>query len=220
MRQAYAGCPVGSVVVDLAPWMRCFGPGPARISERDMAGRLTPGHITRARPGRGHGAGCASLLFGSNSVSHTGVVARGRAPWAPPLVEMSGGVVGHLLAWEKIEGDGSWCASAPSGASAPARSTRACCPGTTGSCTCSPSATSTNETGSNSSRMPGGLPPRPPRVAEGNAGGGRAGPGRLPPNCRRKNPVYVPDRPVMRGPRAVPAHRYRDADRRLFAHQK
>ena len=37
-------------------------------------------------------------------------MARGRAPWAPPLVEMSGGTVGHLLAWEKIEGDRSWWA--------------------------------------------------------------------------------------------------------------
>jgi hypothetical protein len=53
---------------------------------------------------------CPPTLFESNTVSHTGVVARGRAPWAPPLVEMSGGMVGHLLAWEKIEGDGSWWA--------------------------------------------------------------------------------------------------------------
>ena len=27
--------------------------------------------------------------------------------WAPSAVEMSGGMVGHLLAWEKIEGDDS-----------------------------------------------------------------------------------------------------------------
>lgn len=30
------------------------------------------------------------------------------APWAPPLVEMSGGQVGHLLAWDQHERDGSW----------------------------------------------------------------------------------------------------------------
>jgi hypothetical protein len=33
-----------------------------------------------------------------------------RAPWAPPLVEMTGGIVGHLLAWERSEVDGSWWA--------------------------------------------------------------------------------------------------------------
>jgi hypothetical protein len=32
------------------------------------------------------------------------------APWAPPLVEMTGGLVGHLLAWERHERDGSWWA--------------------------------------------------------------------------------------------------------------
>ena len=37
-------------------------------------------------------------------------MAQGRAPWAPPLVEMSIGVVGHLLAWERQEVDGSWWA--------------------------------------------------------------------------------------------------------------
>jgi hypothetical protein len=37
-------------------------------------------------------------------------MARGKRPWAPPLVEMSGGMAGHLLAWEKIDGDGSWWA--------------------------------------------------------------------------------------------------------------
>jgi hypothetical protein len=31
-------------------------------------------------------------------------------PWAPPLVEMSSGMVGHLLAWEKNEGDRTWWA--------------------------------------------------------------------------------------------------------------
>jgi hypothetical protein len=33
-----------------------------------------------------------------------------RAPWAPPLVEMTGGITGHLLAWERHERDGSWWA--------------------------------------------------------------------------------------------------------------
>jgi len=37
-------------------------------------------------------------------------MARGRAPWAPPLVQMSTGMVGHLLAWEKNEADRSWWA--------------------------------------------------------------------------------------------------------------
>jgi hypothetical protein len=31
-------------------------------------------------------------------------------PWAPPLVEMSGGQVGHLLAWQRHEGDSTWWA--------------------------------------------------------------------------------------------------------------
>ncbi|HTS97109.1 MAG TPA: hypothetical protein VMI33_10845 [Streptosporangiaceae bacterium] len=30
------------------------------------------------------------------------------APWCPPIVEMTGGMVGHLLAWEMHERDGSW----------------------------------------------------------------------------------------------------------------
>jgi hypothetical protein len=30
------------------------------------------------------------------------------APWSPPLVEMSGGQVGHLLEWRQHERDGSW----------------------------------------------------------------------------------------------------------------
>ena len=46
----------------------------------------------------------------SNRISHTGVMARGKPPWAPPLVELSIGVVGHLLAWEKVEADGAWWA--------------------------------------------------------------------------------------------------------------
>jgi hypothetical protein len=35
---------------------------------------------------------------------------RDQAPWAPPLVEMTGGIVGHLLAWERHKLDGSWWA--------------------------------------------------------------------------------------------------------------
>ena len=31
-------------------------------------------------------------------------------PWASRLVEMTGGMVGHLLAWERHELDGSWWA--------------------------------------------------------------------------------------------------------------
>ena len=46
----------------------------------------------------------------SNRISHTSVMAEERAPWAPPLVEMTGGIVGHLLAWERHELDGSWWA--------------------------------------------------------------------------------------------------------------
>jgi hypothetical protein len=30
------------------------------------------------------------------------------APWAPPIVAMPSGAVGHLLAWELIEVDGTW----------------------------------------------------------------------------------------------------------------
>lgn len=30
------------------------------------------------------------------------------APWCPPIVQMSGGTVGHLLAWEMHQRDGSW----------------------------------------------------------------------------------------------------------------
>jgi hypothetical protein len=29
-------------------------------------------------------------------------------PWAPPIVAMSSGAFGHLLAWELVEVDGSW----------------------------------------------------------------------------------------------------------------
>ena len=35
-------------------------------------------------------------------------MARRRRPWAPPLVELLPGVVGHLLAWEKNEADATW----------------------------------------------------------------------------------------------------------------
>jgi hypothetical protein len=33
-----------------------------------------------------------------------------QAPWAPPLVEMTDGITGHLLVWERHESDGSWWA--------------------------------------------------------------------------------------------------------------
>ena len=33
-----------------------------------------------------------------------------KTPWAPPLVELAGGMAGHLLAWERHERDGSWWA--------------------------------------------------------------------------------------------------------------
>jgi hypothetical protein len=29
-------------------------------------------------------------------------------PWSPPLVGLTGGIVGHLLCWELHERDGSW----------------------------------------------------------------------------------------------------------------
>ena len=37
-------------------------------------------------------------------------MARVQPPWAPPLVELSVGVTGQLLCWEKVEADGSWWA--------------------------------------------------------------------------------------------------------------
>ena len=46
----------------------------------------------------------------SNIVSHTDVMAARHTPWAPQLVEMATGMVGHLLAWERHERDGSWWA--------------------------------------------------------------------------------------------------------------
>jgi hypothetical protein len=46
----------------------------------------------------------------SNTVSQTGVVAGDQRPWAAPLVELAGGIAGHLLAWERHERDGSWWA--------------------------------------------------------------------------------------------------------------
>jgi hypothetical protein len=33
-----------------------------------------------------------------------------KTPWAPPLVELAGGMAGHLLAWERHERDSSWWA--------------------------------------------------------------------------------------------------------------
>jgi hypothetical protein len=33
-----------------------------------------------------------------------------RTPWSPPTVEMTGGVIGHLLCWERHERDGTWYA--------------------------------------------------------------------------------------------------------------
>jgi hypothetical protein len=32
------------------------------------------------------------------------------APWSPPIVDIGDGTVGHLLAWEMLEADGSWWA--------------------------------------------------------------------------------------------------------------
>ena len=46
----------------------------------------------------------------SNIVPHTGLMAWDKTPWAPPLVELAGGMTGHLLAWERHERDGSWWA--------------------------------------------------------------------------------------------------------------
>src|ERR1700726_1556169 len=34
----------------------------------------------------------------------------GGRPWSPPIVELAGDGVGHLLCWEKHERDGSWYA--------------------------------------------------------------------------------------------------------------
>ncbi len=48
--------------------------------------------------------------FVSNVTSHTGVMAPRRAPWAPPLAALTGGIVGHLLAWERQEHDRTWWA--------------------------------------------------------------------------------------------------------------
>ena len=42
--------------------------------------------------------------------SPTGFLAWDKTPWAPPLVELAGGMAGHLLAWERHERDGSWWA--------------------------------------------------------------------------------------------------------------
>jgi hypothetical protein len=57
-------------------------------------------------------AGCSQAravsLDNSNLNSNTSRVSSRDAPWCPPIVEMSGGMVGHLLAWEMHERDGSW----------------------------------------------------------------------------------------------------------------
>jgi hypothetical protein len=37
-------------------------------------------------------------------------MADNQAPWAPPLVQMSGGTIGHLLAWQRHEDDPTWWA--------------------------------------------------------------------------------------------------------------
>jgi hypothetical protein len=37
----------------------------------------------------------------------------GKTPWAPPLVELAGGMAGHPMAWERHERDGSWWAWVP-----------------------------------------------------------------------------------------------------------
>ena len=34
----------------------------------------------------------------------------GARPWSPPIVELAGDGIGHLLCWEKHERDGSWYA--------------------------------------------------------------------------------------------------------------
>ena len=34
----------------------------------------------------------------------------GRTPPSPPIVEMTGGGIGHLLCWERHERDGTWYA--------------------------------------------------------------------------------------------------------------
>ena len=43
----------------------------------------------------------------SNTVSNTSQVPV-RAPWAPPIVRMNNATIGHLLAWELTEVDGTW----------------------------------------------------------------------------------------------------------------
>jgi hypothetical protein len=50
----------------------------------------------------------------SNLVSYPGIMGEGdsglygRKPASPPIVELDGGTVGHLLCWEQHERDGSW----------------------------------------------------------------------------------------------------------------
>lgn len=47
-------------------------------------------------------------IDGSNWDSDTVWMSRQDAPWCPPIVRMSSGMIGHLLAWEMHERDGSW----------------------------------------------------------------------------------------------------------------
>ena len=43
----------------------------------------------------------------SNTVANDRSVPK-EAPYAPPIVQLGDGLVGHLLAWELLETDGSW----------------------------------------------------------------------------------------------------------------
>jgi hypothetical protein len=49
------------------------------------------------------------MLDRTNVFSHTDLVAA-NPPWCPPLVELGGGIVAHLLAWQQQESDGTWWA--------------------------------------------------------------------------------------------------------------
>lgn len=49
------------------------------------------------------------MLDWANTFSDTGGMGA-QPPWSPPLVEMTGGTIGHLLCWEQQERDGSWWA--------------------------------------------------------------------------------------------------------------
>jgi hypothetical protein len=53
------------------------------------------------------------LLSGSKHIYRTQfriLSSWNKTPWAPPLVELAGGMAGHLLAWERHERDSSWWA--------------------------------------------------------------------------------------------------------------